>query len=392
MSLFPNEKLTFAHQKTGAFMPDEDIDAKIDEKYVRGEVRIVTEQARYPLKTIVAMRESGDYELQPDFQRRHRWYDYKRSQLIESFIMNVPVPPIFLYEDRPSHYEVMDGLQRLTAIYDFYTDKLVLEGLEKWPELNGRRYTGLPDQIKRGIDRRYLSSVILLYETAKNEEEAQRLKQMVFERINSGGVRLTPQESRNAIFEGPLNDLCCELSRNEYLCRTWDIPETDDEELLFENKHYQKMEDVELVLRFFANRQRRTLMRSGEGLKEYLDRFLRQGNQDFSQELLEKLKDLFEQTISLLCGTFGEKAFWMMRPWNNGWVWWRGATMTIYDPLMYVFSKYDKDRKQILNHRAKFQRDIEGFYKENYHAFKGKKHIEERIGLFEKFVTDTIGR
>ncbi len=217
MPLFPDERLAFTtHEEAAEPMSDEDI----NEKYVKGEVRIVTEQARYPLKTIVTLLDSGDYELQPEFQRRHRWYEYKKSQLIESFIMNVPIPPIFLYEDRASHYEVMDGLQRLTAIYEFYTDKLVLEGLEKWPELNGCRCSQLPDQIKRGIDRRYLSSIILLYETAKNEEEAQQLKQMVFERINSGGVRLTPQESRNAVLRGPLNDLCCKLSRNRYLCKT----------------------------------------------------------------------------------------------------------------------------------------------------------------------------
>ena len=79
--------------------------------------------------------------------------------------MNVPIPPIFLYEDRYSHYEVMDGLQRLTAIFEFYTGCTCLEGLDQWPELNKRRYSQLPDQVRRGIDRRYLSSIILLQET-----------------------------------------------------------------------------------------------------------------------------------------------------------------------------------------------------------------------------------
>ncbi|WP_207678500.1 DUF262 domain-containing protein [Desulfonema magnum] len=393
MSLFPKEKLTFTHHEEAAdSMSDEDI----NEKYVKGEVRIVTEQARYPLKTIVSMLDSGDYELQPDFQRRHRWYDSKKSQLIESFIMNVPIPPIFLYEDSPSHYEVMDGLQRLTAIYEFYTDKLVLEGLEKWSELNGRRYSQLPEQITKGIDRRYLSSIILLYETAKDEKEAQKLKQMVFERINSGGVRLTPQESRNAILRGPLNDLCCKLSRNKYLCRTWGIPETDDEESLFENKHYREMKDVELVLRFFATRQRRQLMRSRESLKHYLDQFLRYGNQEFSQELLEKLEDLFSQTISLVYGTFGEKAFWLRRPWNDGWHWERRARMTVYDPLMYVFSQHLGNKKQIFDSREKILYAVEELYREKYDEFKGKKYIhqddiERRIALFEDIIANIIG-
>ena len=160
------------------------------------------------------MLESDDYQLNPEFQRRHRWDDAKKSKLIESFIMNVPIPPIFLYEDRFSHYEVMDGLQRLTAIKTFYNDKFSLEGLEEWAELNGRKYSNLPDQVRRGIDRRYLSSIILLQETAKTPREAQRLKQLVFERINSGGVKLEPQEARNAIYNGPLNQLCIKLARD----------------------------------------------------------------------------------------------------------------------------------------------------------------------------------
>ena len=106
MELFPGEALD---------LPEDDdasastmLDDLINQKYVKGDVRIVTEQARYPLNTIAGMVESEDYELNPEFQRRHRWDTEKQSRLIESIIMNVPIPPIFLYEDRFSHYEVMD--------------------------------------------------------------------------------------------------------------------------------------------------------------------------------------------------------------------------------------------------------------------------------------------
>jgi hypothetical protein len=71
---------------------------EINAKYDRGEIRIVTEQARYPLGSIADLLASGDYKLDPDYQRRHRWSVQQRSRLIESFIMNVPVPPVFLYE------------------------------------------------------------------------------------------------------------------------------------------------------------------------------------------------------------------------------------------------------------------------------------------------------
>src|SRR6185437_11268174 len=180
-------------------------DEQINQRYARGDIRIVTEQARYPLSTIVSIVDNPKYSLNPEFQRRHRWDVEKQSRLIESVIMNVPIPPIFLYEVDFSEYEVMDGLQRLTAISAFYKDQYRLQGLTEWSELNGRKYSELPEQIQRGIDRRYLSSIILLRETAKAVGEAQRLKQLVFERINSGGVKLEEQETRNALYNGPLN-------------------------------------------------------------------------------------------------------------------------------------------------------------------------------------------
>jgi uncharacterized protein with ParB-like and HNH nuclease domain len=117
MDLIEGEEIKIAaYSELAEFqMSDEDI----NQKYIKGEVRIVTEQARYPLPSIVTMLDSGHYLLNPEFQRRHRWDKVQKSKLIESFIMNVPIPPVFLYEDSYSHYEVMDGLQRLTAIYEF---------------------------------------------------------------------------------------------------------------------------------------------------------------------------------------------------------------------------------------------------------------------------------
>jgi hypothetical protein len=313
MKLFPGEKIDDPGDHFG---PDvSESDAAINRKYVKGDVRIVTEQARYPLNTVAGMVESDDYKLNPEFQRRHRWDTDKKSRLIESFIMNVPVPPIFLYEDEFSHYEVMDGLQRLTAIHDFYRDRFALSGLLEWRELNGRTYTTLPDQIKRGIDRRYLSSIILLHETAKSDEEAQRLKQLVFERLNSGGVKLEPQESRNAIYNSPLNQLCIKLSRNKYLCKMWGIPEPTPGEQsgkasdeLVNNDSYRTMEDVELVLRFFAYRQR--LDQQKGALEDYLDHYLKLGNLK-SKALLERMAMLFESTVKLAYETLGESAFFL---------------------------------------------------------------------------------
>ena len=124
----------YENEKVGLFQESADdqnsfTHEEINEKYKKGEVRIITEQARYPLNTIVNLVSSEDYILNPEFQRRHRWDVSRKSKLIESFIMNVPIPPIFLYEVEYSIYEVMDGLQRLTAISQFYEDEFELQDL-----------------------------------------------------------------------------------------------------------------------------------------------------------------------------------------------------------------------------------------------------------------------
>lgn len=403
MALFDGEELNF--EAIDINIDGVADDSVINEKYVRGEIRIVTEQARYPLNTIAQIVESPSYKLSPEYQRRHRWNTERQSRLIESLIMNVPIPPIFLYEYDYSKYEVMDGLQRLTAIHDFYRDRYQLTGMTQWRELNGRTYSNLPDKIREGIDRRYLSSVILLKETAKSDTDALRLKQMVFERINSGGEPLTPQETRNAIFDGSLNRLCIKLSRERTLCRLWGIPEPSEEEIntglpaesRVQYEAFRRMEDVELVLRFFAYRQKHTLQKGGSSLSNYFDAYLQHGN-DFSDETLRNLESLFISTISLVEDTFGEKAFWLYRrrgkeP-NWSWSWRESPTTTVYDPLMLVMSAHIHQREEIRTRATRFQEKISEFYMENYDTFEGRNvnpgTLKDREAKFEQFISGIL--
>lgn len=363
----------------GSELSDDDINLK----YVKGEVRIVTEQARYPINSIANIVEDPSYTISPEYQRRHRWDELRKSRLIESLIMNVPVPPIFLYEFDYSKYEVMDGLQRLTAIHEFYRNKFELRGLVEWPELNGRTYDALPSKVKEGIDRRYLSSVILLKETAHSDEDALRLKQLVFERINSGGVRLSPHESRNALFDGPMNQLCIRLSRHPALCRLWGIPEPESDELdgglpsadRIKNDDFRQMIDVELVLRFFAYRQKHRLHRSGEPLGSYLDRYLRKAN-FFPQPTLDGLSDLFTRTIEFSEKLFGYRCFFLYRKRARGgtahWSWRESPTTTVYDPLMHVLSDLLPHREVLLKQTERILNDIKYLYEDEYDTFEGR--------------------
>lgn len=368
-------------------MSDDDINAK----YKRGEIRIVTEQARYPVKSIKSMLDSGDYLLNPEYQRRKRWDNGKKSRLIESFIMNVPLPPVFLYEYDYSKYEVMDGLQRLTTIYDFYSGNFALEDLGYWKELEGKRYAELPEEIQKGIDRRYISSIVLLEETAKTPDEAEELKQIVFERLNSGGEKLTPQETRNALYNGPFNQLCIKLSKNEKFRAMWNIPlESDSEDKLLASEAYRKMDDVELVLRFFAYR----FLDDFSGTVEtFLDAYLKQAN-EFSAETEKELEVLFNDVVDIAYALFGDKAF--IAP-----VYERQVTKpqkTIYDPLMQSIAKHVQWKDSLIlaaehineinryeNRPIKFE-DIKLFDGRNTVPSAVKQRVEFFDDLFEPYL------
>lgn len=397
--LLPGEALSLEFRTPAA--PTDVSDEEISARYISGDIRIVTDQGRTQLAELPGVLESNRWELQPSFQRRARWSPGKQSRLIESFIMNVPVPPIFLYEYEYSKHQVMDGLQRLTAIQSFYRDELPLAELEYWQVLEGRRYSELPLQLRQGIDRRYISSIVLLYETAQNQEQANRLKELVFERINSGGERLTPQESRNALSNGPLNETLPRLARTPSFCRAWGIPEPDDEELatgrigeeVLQNERYRQMEDVEMVLRFFAHRQR-GLDTGPRRLRPFLDAYWFQANRTYSSQLVEAIGDVFVATVDLVESVLGERSFYIRRDRQGGRSWVPRPTLLAYDSIMAAFSKYLRHETRLIERRELVLQRLESLYDEHASAFDGRrtdpKDLAQRDALIEGLLSSVI--
>ncbi len=377
-------------------------DEDLNVRYVKGEIRIVTEQARYSIGTVRQMLatevEGGDgagekqYQLDPEYQRRHRWSKRQKSRLIESFLMNIPVPPVFIYERDFNKYEVMDGRQRLTAINDFYAGAFALTELEYWKELDGRKYSELPSKIRDGIDRRYLSAIVLLKESGGSDADSgvreARLKKLVFARLNSGGVDLEGQELRNAIYGGPLNKLCLELSRYQPFRDMWGFPSMDvldaddtssDDEDDGENSHpvsrraierVRRMEDVELVLEFFAYRHINKFPGALNKKKEFLDWFI--GAFRFSGPQLEEYAALFRDTIDLLSSILGETAFhsWRQQPMK-----------VVYDPMMFVASRYHSpvDRDLLVQGKNVVSAKVKAMFDANKEIFGGRKTNDSYI-------------
>jgi hypothetical protein len=380
-------------KETAQRMSDEEINAK----YAKRELRIVTESNREQLPNFVeALKRPGWMELRPFYQRRPRWDPVRQSKLIESFIMNIPVPPLFVYESDLAKYEVMDGQQRITAILDFYTNKLKLEGLEQWPELNGRIYDALPSEIKKGIDRRSISYIVLLKESAPTSEEESLLRQEVFERLNTGGVSLSHQEVRNALYQGPFNSLLLELVKNDSFRRIWLLPpysesaEKNRAQALVTNSLYVQMGDVEIVLRFFALRHAGQYQR---GMKGFLDLYMVRARTFTDRDVLW-LKSLFDKTVELGWAIYGER---FAHPWDStSGTWSKRPQIAFADAVMVGISRHiDKETSLIRNKDSIIEATKRLFETHDTGTFTGrgnsKRDVQERIQLFEQMIQEQAG-
>lgn len=143
---------------------DEDTNIAKKNKETNKETRkqLVTQKMDIFIPSLRDMIKNEVINLSPRFQRRDRWNQNQQSKLIESIIMAVPIPPVFLAEEELSYYSVMDGKQRLTAIEEYLEDKYVLKGLKNWADLNGKKFSQLDPEAKGAITRRMISAIVIL--------------------------------------------------------------------------------------------------------------------------------------------------------------------------------------------------------------------------------------
>ncbi|MCY1284461.1 hypothetical protein D9M68_471690 [compost metagenome] len=306
------------------------------EKYARSQLRVVRETKDYQLDYLRHALQPGRelIDTSPTYQRRLRWTTKKRSLLIESFLLNIPVPPIFLFEHDYNEYEVIDGRQRLETIRDFLANNFALTGLEYWPELDRKRFNDLPSVLQKGLLRRGLPAVVLLAETRDSTEDDLDVRRVLFDRLNTGGIRLNPQELRNALYPGPLNALLIRLARSAPFTTAWNIPpyvpneENEPSEELLKNALFASLADAELVLRFFALRD--AYVNRGQGaLRRILDRYM-ENNAQASEEVLDGLEAEFLSLLSRLVALFEGTPFRLPTT--------KRPSRPLYDALMIALS------------------------------------------------------
>lgn len=283
-------------------LPD---DLLID-KYRQSQLKVIRTSVDFPTDQLVRMINEEQINMSPLYQRRNRWDQKQKSRLIESLLLNIPIPPIYLFESDYGNYEVMDGRQRLEALHDFLTDELRLKDLEYWTEIEGLKYSQLPYVLQQGIRRRTVGAIILLTESNGVIERENDVRMILFERLNTGGVKLNPQELRNALYQGPFNDLIVELSALPSFRQAWEIP-SDSDPKFSENTLYSSMGDCDLVLRFFAIREVMLGLRTGS-LRQLLDGCARD-NQFLPRDRIEELRSIFTRSLTTVTNIFGFNTF-----------------------------------------------------------------------------------
>jgi uncharacterized protein with ParB-like and HNH nuclease domain len=203
----------------------ETLKGKLEELQQKARERTVkTQNIEYDLETLVKKIKTGVIKLDPEYQRRHRWNDEVSSGLIESLILNIPIPLIYISQDvdvdeevasETARYSVIVGQQRLTAISNYLRNEFPLVGLGVLSDLNGSFYKDLPPFLIRRLEERTLRCLRI-----DSTVDAQ-VKYDIFERLNSGSVKLEAQELRNAVSRGEFNKLITEpISHSAFSIKT----------------------------------------------------------------------------------------------------------------------------------------------------------------------------
>ena len=288
-------------------LPDDMLgDLKLDDDYdedskipyeIPKEVRKITTQAYdKSVSDIVRMIEDKDIRLDPDYQRNYVWDNKKASMLIESIILNVPIPVIYVSQEEDDSWSVIDGLQRLSSLKRFFDGKFKLSGLEILSDLNKSDITTLNPKALRMLKNGLLRVIMITHDS--NEE----IKYDVFMRLNTGSVHLTEQELRNCLYRGTLNKFLKEVVQNQKWLALMGLKEP-----------HKRMADREMVLRFLAiwknwDNENGVLNGYKGRMKSFLNAFMNDHKEIKGQEANE-WKRQFEVTVEKVYQVYGEYAF-----------------------------------------------------------------------------------
>jgi hypothetical protein len=287
------------------------------------------------VESLYQKQKRGRLILQPDFQRQYVWDSTKASKLIESAILGIPLPVIYLSEEKDGKEYVIDGQQRLTSFFSYidgvFPDgkQFKLTGLNVCTDLNGKKFSELTEEFQDKV--RYYTIRAITFQ----KDSSETLKFEIFERLNTGSVQLNDQELRNCLYRGKLNVALKELATDPdfmYICGL---------------KHPDKrMKDRELVLRFCAFFHKSYLNYKAP-IREFLNAEANE-KRDISDKELQDLKASFKNACQIIRSLLDQNAFKRFYKGKQGQPngFWepKKFNASLYDILMYSFAREDKNK------------------------------------------------
>jgi len=253
------------------------------------ERKVITQPIDLSIQTLVDQWKANIIIL-PEIQREYLWDNGKASRLIESLLLNIPIPVLYFAETQEAKYEIIDGHQRVQSIARFFSNEFALSGLAVLREnYGGLRHHKLPERDQRFLKMRTLRAIIISVDSHPT------MKFEIFERLNTGSISLNAQELRNSIFRGSFNKLLRRLALNETF------------RVIMGTRHPRKrMVDEELVLRFFALRD--TLNTYRPPLKRVLNNYM-DAVKALDDSAIAAYETSFVSTINRVQRLIGNNAF-----------------------------------------------------------------------------------
>ena len=286
-------------------------------------------------------RYDEDELVKPELQRHYVWDKSEASRFIDSILLGLPVPSIFLAKTKNEKLLIIDGYQRLMTVRDFVKGIFSKDGKvfklsrtgkihEKW---RGKAFAELEEEEQRRIRNTTIHAIIFMQ---RSPEDGDTSLFQVFERINSSGRTLLPQEIRNCVYQGPLNTSLLSLNKNERWRHLYGKQVRDD-----------RMRDVEFILRFFALSSDEILTPekspSRISLKKYLNQYMDRCN---NEQVIPKLEEKFNSSINAVYEVFGVTAFHNISP-SNPEQFVDRFSPTLFDSILISFSLAIQNGKYI---------------------------------------------
>lgn len=340
-----------------------EIEMNDDDFHLSGKQKIYTSIGDPEVKGLHDKYRKGRLNIQPDFQRQFVWDNKKASHLIESAILGIPLPVVYFSEESDGRVSVIDGQQRLTAFFSFIDGKFPdnkefrLSSLKVFKELNRKRFSDLDEDIQEKITECKIRTITFGADSHKD------LKFEIFERLNSGSVKLNDQELRNCIYRGRYNDLLRGLSTDKTYMK-----------IMGYQKPHNRMLDIEYVLRF-ASFYHQTYLKYKSPMKKFMNEEM-EARRNISDSDVAKLKKAFDNSVALIFSLLGKNAFRRFTTGTeenkNGKWESKQFNASLFDVLMWSFADHDKNL---------VMRNLDSIREELIHLMSANQEFNESILL-----------